>query len=208
MSWAPFFHPSNEYVIFSTNLHGFQNFELYIVDNKGIKKPVRVTEREGFDSLPTFSPDGKTISWTSNATPTKKSQIFIADWDHESALQALESSEFATEVHLDEQTEKDEFSKKSKNQVEQHLTYLCSDTLGGRYTGSDGMIKANKFVADTFAEYDLEPVSSKGWYQDFPFLKVLQLQILPFLKIQIQIKHIRLEKIGIPSHSANQGKAK
>ena len=25
MSWAPFFHPSGEYLIFSTNVHGFQN---------------------------------------------------------------------------------------------------------------------------------------------------------------------------------------
>ena len=47
MSWAPFFHPSNEYLIFTTNLNGFQNFELYIVDFNGEKKPVRVTEREG-----------------------------------------------------------------------------------------------------------------------------------------------------------------
>jgi Tol biopolymer transport system component len=31
MSWAPFFHPSGRYVIFSTNLHGFSNFELYMV---------------------------------------------------------------------------------------------------------------------------------------------------------------------------------
>lgn len=171
MSWAPFFHPSNEYIIFSTNLHGFQNFELYIVDSNGIKKPVRVTEREGFDSLPTFSPDGKTISWTSNANPTKKSQIFIADWDHESALQALKNSGHATEVHIDKKTVKGEFSNKPENQVEQHLAYLSSNSLGGRYTGSDGMIKANKFVADTFARYDLEPISSKGWYQDFPFFK-------------------------------------
>ena len=93
MSWAPFFHPSNKYIIFTTNLHGFQNFELYIVDFDGKKEPVRVTYREGFDGLPTFSPDGKTISWTSNQTPTKKSQIFIADWDHEKALELIASAE-------------------------------------------------------------------------------------------------------------------
>ena len=56
MSWAPFFHPSNQYLIFSTNIHGFGNFELYIVDKDGKKDPIRVTERDGFDGLPTFSP--------------------------------------------------------------------------------------------------------------------------------------------------------
>ena len=51
-----FFHPSNQYLIFSTNIHGFGNFELYIVDKDGKKDPIRVTERDGFDGLPTFSP--------------------------------------------------------------------------------------------------------------------------------------------------------
>ena len=27
MSWAPYFHPSGEYLIFATNKHGFENFE-------------------------------------------------------------------------------------------------------------------------------------------------------------------------------------
>ena len=75
MSWAPFFHPSGEYLVFATNLHGFANFELYIVDAEGRRAPVRVTDREGFDGLATFTPDGRSISWTSNATPKKQSQI-------------------------------------------------------------------------------------------------------------------------------------
>ena len=35
MSWAPYFHPSGEYLIFATNLNGFANFELYLVDAAG-----------------------------------------------------------------------------------------------------------------------------------------------------------------------------
>ena len=89
MSWAPFFHPSGEYLIFATNLQGFANFELYIADAQGTRQPVRVTEREGFDGLAAFTPDGSKISWTSNATPKKKSQIFLADWDHEAAKRLL-----------------------------------------------------------------------------------------------------------------------
>ena len=67
MSWAPFFHPSGAYLIFNTNLLGFANFELYIVDVAGTREPVRVSDRDGFDGLATFTPDGKKISWTSNA---------------------------------------------------------------------------------------------------------------------------------------------
>ena len=46
MSWAPYFHPSGDYLIFATNKHGFANFELYLVDAKGEKEPVRVTHTE------------------------------------------------------------------------------------------------------------------------------------------------------------------
>ena len=72
MSWAPFFHPSGEYVIFTTNLHGSGNFELYLVDAEGRREPVRVTESEGFDGLPAFSPDGKGLAWTSGRTPEER----------------------------------------------------------------------------------------------------------------------------------------
>ena len=92
MSWAPFFHPSGEYLIFTTNLQGFDNFELYIVRADGIGEPVRVTDTPGFDGLPVFSPDGNKLSWTSNRTPEKASQLFLAEWDHEAARKALQNS--------------------------------------------------------------------------------------------------------------------
>src|SRR3970282_2200462 len=48
MSWAPYMHPSGEYVIFSSNKLGFENFELFIVDAAGTKEPVRVALSRGF----------------------------------------------------------------------------------------------------------------------------------------------------------------
>jgi Tol biopolymer transport system component len=92
MSWAPYFHPSGEYCIFTTNKHGFKNFELYIVDALGEHEPVRVTYTDGFDALPIFDWQGKRLSWTSNRTADYTSQLFIGDWDHDAALQALRQS--------------------------------------------------------------------------------------------------------------------
>lgn len=89
MSWAPFYHPSNKYIIFSTNVHGHRNFELYIVDVDGEKEPVRVTDMDGFDGLPVFTPDGKYITWTSDRTPEKKGHLFHGKWNHEKALERL-----------------------------------------------------------------------------------------------------------------------
>ncbi len=92
MSWAPFFHPSGQYCIFNTNKHGFDNFELYIVDAKGEHEPVRVTDTAKFDGLAVFNPDGDRIVWTSNNTESGKSQLFMGNWDHKAALEALASS--------------------------------------------------------------------------------------------------------------------
>src|SRR5690606_13754053 len=88
MSWAPIFHPSGDYIVFTTNLHGYHNFELYIVDAEGRRAPVRVTELEGFDGLPVFKPNGRELTWN-RKLPDGISQIFIADWDDEAARAAL-----------------------------------------------------------------------------------------------------------------------
>ena len=93
MSWAPYVHPSGEYIFFASNKLGFTNFEVYIVDVDGEKEPVRVTTTEGFDGLPVPSPDGRALAWTSSRHSDGgrgSGQIFIADWNHDNALEMLE----------------------------------------------------------------------------------------------------------------------
>lgn len=93
MSWAPYAHPSGEYVFFASNKLGFTNFEIYIVDMEGKKEPVRVTYTDGFDALPVPSPDGRQLAWTSNRAGGSGGQIFLASWNHERAVEALEASQ-------------------------------------------------------------------------------------------------------------------
>ena len=87
MSWAPYVHPSGDYIFFTTNKQGFANFELYIVDFAGEHQPVRVTFTDGFDGLPVPTPDGRGLTWTTNRHGS--SQLFTARWNHPAALQAL-----------------------------------------------------------------------------------------------------------------------
>ena len=94
ISWAPFYHPSGEYVIFTSNKLGFSNFELFIVDAEGKREPIRVAFTDGFDGLPVFAPDGRTLSWASGRTEDGSPQIFIADWDHEAAQGELAQAPF------------------------------------------------------------------------------------------------------------------
>ena len=91
MSWAPYEHPSGQYIFFSSNKLGFANFELFIVDTEGKKEPVRVTYTDGFDGLPVPSPDGKQLAWTSSRSGGG-AQIYLAQWNHDKALAALRSA--------------------------------------------------------------------------------------------------------------------
>jgi Tol biopolymer transport system component len=92
MSWAPYEHPSGEYFLFASNKLGFENFEVFIVDAAGAKEPVRVTYSDGFDGLPVPSPDGRQLAWTSSRSGGGAGQLFLAQWNHEKALEALRNA--------------------------------------------------------------------------------------------------------------------
>ncbi|MDJ0839176.1 MAG: M28 family peptidase [Acidobacteriota bacterium] len=169
MSWAPYFHPSGDYLIFATNKHGFGNFELYLVDAAGKKEPVRVTDTEGFDGLPVFSPDGNTLSWTSNRTAAKQSQIFMAGWNDALARELLGLSARNTTVKAaDLSNTRDGIAAAD---LRRHVTHLASEAMNGRLTGSTGEHMATEYVASVFKALGLQPDGENGgWYQEFPFI--------------------------------------
>jgi Tol biopolymer transport system component len=98
LSWAPYVHPSLQYVFFASNKLGFSNFEVFIVDIEGTREPVRVTYADGFDGLPVPSPDGTQLAWTSQRHGEKGAQIFLAEWNHEKALEALAAAPLRTQT--------------------------------------------------------------------------------------------------------------
>ena len=183
MSWAPFYHPSGEYLIFTTNVHGFANFELYLVDVNGEHAPVRVTDTEGFDGLPAFTPDGKALTWTTNRNGSKQSQIFMADWNHAAALKAVGKKTrdeavgglWHTRPEVDpiaaaaRSVKASEVAFKATDMM-RHVDYLCRPELAGRFTGSPGEQLATSYVAAIFDQLGLEPVIGKDeWFQKFEF---------------------------------------
>jgi hypothetical protein len=163
MCWAPYYHPSAKYVVFTSNKLGFGNFELYIVDVHGTKEPVRVTFTNGFDGLPVFSADGRRFAWTSNRTRSKKSQIYLANWDHDAALEAVKTAPTRA-------GEGGYVSVVSAADLQTHARYLASDELEGRMTGSQGAKLAADYIAKRFEESGVDPLGDGGGYfQKFPF---------------------------------------
>ena len=82
-NFAPYFHPSGEKIIFSSDLDNPRehNFELYLIDTDG-ENPERVTYSEQFDGFPMYSYGGDKIVFASNRNNggTRLTNIFIADW--------------------------------------------------------------------------------------------------------------------------------
>ncbi len=72
--WAPFWHPSEKWVLFSANSDDRKNFELYLVNTEGTCLK-RLTYSHAQDVLPVFSPDGKHIAFTSRKG--RYSQLYI-----------------------------------------------------------------------------------------------------------------------------------
>jgi len=82
-SFAPFFHPSGEKIVFSSNMDdpAGREFDIYMigVDGTGLE---RVTWTGGFDGFPMFSPDGRHLAFGSNRNESHigNTNVFIADW--------------------------------------------------------------------------------------------------------------------------------
>jgi len=82
-NFGPFFFPSGNRIIFSSNLHDERgrDFDLYAINTDGTNLE-RITYFQGFDGFPMFSPDGKYLVFSSNRNQKNQgdTNIFICEW--------------------------------------------------------------------------------------------------------------------------------
>jgi Tol biopolymer transport system component len=82
-AFGPFFHPSGEKIIFSSNYGDPQGreFDLWMVDTTG-QNMERITFTEGFDGFPMWSPDGSTFVFCSNRQNSNpgETNVFVTEW--------------------------------------------------------------------------------------------------------------------------------
>jgi len=91
VNWAPYWHPTEPYIIWTGADHSDPtkrpNYDLWLLRYKiadGHLKAQgevqRITDHAKADVLPVFSSDGKQLMWTSNRTEDGTSQLWIADF--------------------------------------------------------------------------------------------------------------------------------
>ncbi len=82
-AFGPFFHPSGEKIIFSSNFGDptGREFDLWMVGLAG-EDLERITFTEGFDGFPMWSPDGKKFVFCSNRNNSKpgETNVFVTEW--------------------------------------------------------------------------------------------------------------------------------
>jgi TolB protein len=82
-NWSPFFHPSGEKIIFSSNHAGKGGFKFNLfminIDGTGLEQ---ISHDNIFDAFPVFSNDGKYLVFSSNRNNggTHDTNLFLAEW--------------------------------------------------------------------------------------------------------------------------------
>lgn len=148
-NWAPFFHPSDKKIIFSSNHHATRgyDFQLYMIDIDGTHL-TQITFDSEFNAFPMFSPDGKKLVFSSNRQQqaAHETNVFMADWVD------VDAAEYVNETNL-----------------KKHISYLASDALKGRLAGSPEEKKAAQYLGEQFKKLGLKPYRGSSYSVPFTY---------------------------------------
>lgn len=97
VNWAPYWHPDGDLLVYASSEVSHRNYEVFAIwaDASKGTVPVRITQADGADVLPVFSPDGKYLMWTAqrgalaHGEDRPSSQLWIAEVDSEAIRKKL-----------------------------------------------------------------------------------------------------------------------
>lgn len=69
--------------------------------------------------------------------------------------------------------------------IKAHVTYLASDDLKGRFTGSPEERIAGDYIKNQFSAFGLQPLFNRNFFQEFPFIENVELTGENFLSFII-----------------------
>jgi Tol biopolymer transport system component len=148
-SFAPYWHPSQKRIVFSSNYRGStaREFDMWAIDIDGTRLE-RLTTAPGFDGFPMFSPDGKWLAFSSNrATAEGKhdTNVFVARW--------VESEP--------------QFVETGADRTMRDVTWLADPAREGRGVGTKGIEEAGAYVEHAMQAAGLAPAGTEGYRLPF-----------------------------------------
>jgi NOL1/NOP2/fmu family ribosome biogenesis protein len=63
----------------------------------------------------------------------------------------------------------------TSEEIKEHISFLASDKLKGRESGTEEIKAAAIYISDEFKNYGLEPLFDGDFLQEFPFIKTIEL---------------------------------
>ena len=147
-TFAPYFTPDGNHIVFASNYGkpGGRNFDIFMVKTNGTELE-QVTHSNSFDSFPMFSPDGKYIAFSSNRNARKahETNVFIGDWNSRIPGPII--------------TEDDPSAVNRWFVIDRELS---SPDMEGRGIGTEGLQRAENYVADLFQKVGIREMNPPG----------------------------------------------
>jgi hypothetical protein len=157
-SFAPYFHPSQDRIVFSTNYGDpkGREFDIWAVDTDGTGLE-RITYARGFDGFPMFSPDGKLLVFASNrATAPGKhdTNVFLARWVEDGERAIVETG---------------------ADRIKKDVAWLADPAREGRGVGTPGLEQSGAYIEERMKALGLQPSGDGGSFrQAFPVVTRLE----------------------------------
>ena len=182
-SFAPFFHPTENVIVFSSNSGDprGREFDLWAMhgDGSGL---VRVTHAPGFDGFPHFSPDGKWLAFSSNratAPGQHDTNVFLARWRGLAPPRA----------------------EAGADRIARDVTWLADGARQGRGIGSPGLAEAGAYLEKRLQELGLEPAGDEGFRHHFSV--VTSVQPSPATRLAIAGKPVPADQLSVLGFSGS-----
>mgnify|MGYP000947955617 CR=1 FL=1 len=159
-SFAPFWHPSQKRILFSSNYGDpkGREFDIFAIDVNGTNLE-RVTHAAGFDGFPMFSPDGTTLAFSSNrATAQGKhdTNVFLARWVDDAKGDRMPTA---------------------ADRVMKDIAWLADPARGGRGIGTKGLEDSGVYLEQAMKTIGLSPAGDNGTYrQAFPVVTQIKME--------------------------------
>ncbi|HEY0712950.1 MAG TPA: M20/M25/M40 family metallo-hydrolase [Polyangia bacterium] len=167
-SFAPSCHPTEDVIVFSSNVGDpkGREFDIWAMHSNGTGLR-RITFSPGFDGFPHFSPDGTLMAFSSNratAPGQNDTNVFVARW------KGLAPLPQAAERPVD--------------RIWRDIGWLADPAREGRGIGTGGLAAAGEYLAKALAAIGAEPMGKDGDFRD-PFPVVTALATKPGSKVSI-----------------------
>ena len=185
-SFAPSFHPTEDVIIFSSNVGDprGREFDLWAMRSDGSSLR-RITHTPGFDGFPHFSPDGKLLAFSSNRATAKDKRdtnVFLARWKGMATLDAT--------------------AERPADRIRRDVAWLADPAREGRGVGTAGLEQSGRYLEERLKSLGLQAAGDGGSFRQ-SFGVVTAVDVKPTTAVRLGGKALERASFAVLGFSAS-----